>query len=223
MTCPEVTAVCLYADRPQFRRRFLDCFAAQTYPNKWLLVLDTSLECQAPEECPAKTIWVHAPHLRGQTIGALRNAANAMAVSPILMHWDSDDHSASSRMEQQVSELTSDTDAVGYRTMLFWRDPEAWVYRNGDLTYCIGTSLCYWRKVWERRPFPNRSIGEDLSWCQGLRTRAIRPGIARMIAHVHGGNTTGAVIVPQSANWRRAPEWDSYCAKRMPCDRLIAQ
>jgi len=90
--------------------------------------------------------------------------------SDIICHFDSDDYSAPTRISDQVKLLQeSGKQAVGFREMLFWRSAEAphaigeepdtwnggqaWLYRNTDPRYILGTSLCYWRKAWESKPF----------------------------------------------------------------------
>lgn len=109
---------------------------------------------------------------------------------------------------------------------------EAWLYSNGDPRYCLGTSLCYWRTAWERRPFEPTSQGEDARWMMGVKSVGIsslvdedgsrnsgaecNPDLAepRMIARIHAGNTSNAYdpqIMRTSSEWRRAPEWDGYC------------
>ena len=98
----------------------------------------------------------------------------------------------------------SGADVVAYDELLFWRDKwetiripdprtpyfdrpskrdvsEAWIFRNkGQAT--PGTSFCYWRKTWERKPFPDapriiagKNVGtsEDYQWCQGLNVARV--------------------------------------------------
>ena len=177
----------------------------------------------------------------------------------VVVHFDDDDYSHPNRIAEQVAFLqSSGADVVGFREMLFWREarcpdcgepmkaeagyygtscdhqseirPEAWLYSNPDPRYCLGTSLCYWRKTWERKPFEATSQGEDIRFCTGLDcvgvSSLIAPnGIAftepmkpRMIARIHSGNTSTAyrpelmaAIERQGGEWKRSPEWDSYC------------
>lgn len=179
-----------------------------------------------------------------QTIGALRNEANSTLEqfdgADIICHWDSDDWSHPNRIAEQVALLQgSGKQCVGYRDMLFWNSTEghfcgAWLYANPDPRYCLGTSLCYWRSAWEARPFPDLpkkrgDRGEDVEWLReidSLGVTSIEMGrgdcegdtfIPRMVASIHGGNTQyyGADLLEQSTSWRRAPEWDGYCAERM--------
>jgi hypothetical protein len=185
--------------------------------------------------------------------------------SKIIIHWDSDDWSHPNRIAEQVALLqSSGKQCVGYRDMLFWHDgarhnaageileefppsltgyrstglqPAAWLYSNPDTQYCLGTSLCYWRSVWEQRPFPDLpkpgkergGVGEDVEWLQGVDSLGItslapfrydEPEQPRMIASIHGDNTqfydpAEYVARERGNSWKRAPEWDHYCRERM--------
>ena len=123
----------------------------------------------------------------------------------IIAHFDDDDYSHPDRIAEQVALLqSSGADAVGYREMLFWRETsveqprptypsgehkgervwrdhdEAWLYSHNQPNkpnHVLGTSLCYWRKTWERKPFPDApkgpgASGEDWLWQQGLNVKA---------------------------------------------------
>ena len=156
------------------------------------------------------------------TIGQLRNEANSLTSRfDVIVHWDSDDWSHPNRIAEQVALLqSSGADCVGYRQMLFWRqidkrDGEAWLYANPDPRYALGTSLCYWRRTWERKPFealptsaPD-SANEDARFITGLNCVGVSamdnlgkvritdnpPSDCfdvRMIARIHAGNTSQA-------------------------------
>lgn len=181
-------------------------------------------------------------HGERKTIGYLRNRANAAAAerdAPILIHWDDDDWSHPNRIAEQVALLqSSEADCVGYREMLFWQEKipgkigiepginqmerpgEAWLYSNRDPRYCLGTSLCYWRKTWERKPFEATSQGEDERFTTGLKCFGSDFGREqpRMIARIHAGNTSNAYdpgVMRKSAEWKRVPEWDEHCRRVM--------
>lgn len=138
-------------------------------------------------------------HQRGETgltIGRIRNDANAYPSQPhigfhphdIIIHWDDDDWSHPNRITEQVALLqASGADCVGYNEMLFWRGPgvviddgsgsprltlppaEAWLYSCKAPSAILGTSLCYWRRTWEAKPFENTSRGEDAKFVMGLK------------------------------------------------------
>ena len=229
MSEPSVVMVCLYADRPAFIPRLLRSFRQQTYANKWLLIYDTGREPFEAELRPDEVLvreLADAP----RPIGTLRNAAAAFSRMDIIAHADSDDWSHPNRLTEQVALLqSSGADLVGYNRMLYWQTAkcgtpqacsdcgEAWVYTGLHANYAHGTSLCYWRKTWERRPFPDLNIGEDLVWQTAQRVVSVDSLIAepRMIAAIHAGNTAARIDPEKPANWRRAPEWDEYARREM--------
>lgn len=112
---------------------------------------------------------------------------------------------------------------------------EAWLYSSTDPRYCLGTSLCYWREVWEKRPFKAISRGEDFEFQKELDRVGVTsigqeihrsqqfivdaPHQPRMIASIHGGNHVvyepEKSAPPPAGNWKRVPEWDDYCRKTM--------
>jgi hypothetical protein len=122
------------------------------------------------------------------------------------------------------------------------RDSEAWLYTNRSATWALGTSLCYWRRTWERAPFSNTyGIGaDDTDWFNRVKCFAVpsinpisawldsdlpRPwwksgaaGQPRMVARIHAGNAGNSAYWPAEMakaphHWRRVPEWDGYCRK----------
>jgi len=225
-------------------QRAVRSFITQSYAESYraLLILETS------PRGPDSAAWadvlgtfpgvnvIQRSELHRLTIGTLRNEAGRCTCADIIIHWDSDDWSHPQRIAEQVSRLeASGNEAVGYRDMLFWRTSppveqgyptsidDAWLYTNRNPQYCLGTSLCYWREVWQRNPFPDTSAGEDTLWLRTIRSEGqpFRPYFEagkfcepRMIASIHGGNTY-AKIDPHAEEWRRVPEWDAHCREMM--------
>lgn len=244
MTQPTVCAILLTADRPEMARRAVESFRSQTYPAKRLLILDSGVTQLGFDSVSTAhgEFYVAGFYVRGQrgpivpTIGELRNMANRLRhfdEPDIFVHFDDDDWSHPNRIAEQVALLqSSGADCVGYREMLFWQEKipgkigiepginqmerpgEAWLYSNRDPRYCLGTSLCYWRKTWERKPFEATSQGEDERFTTGLKCVGIStlPG-PLMIARIHAGNTSNAydpADMWKASEWKRVPEWDSH-------------
>jgi glycosyltransferase involved in cell wall biosynthesis len=244
---PSVCAVCLTRDRPEMLKRAVSSFYSQTYAEKILFVLDTSGSTE--------TIGELRNRANSQAVGSTEDNPDGAVVfhnPDIIIHWDDDDWSHPNRIAEQVAMLqASGADAVGYNEMLFWRaiqvqgggpvldamrttaqrvvdrivEPEAWLYRNRDPRYAVGTSLCYWRETWESNPFPalprkRGGMGEDHAWIQGM---AVFSGSSllrrhpRMIASIHGGNSMPYDDLDRKdvTEWTRVPEWDDHCRKVM--------
>ncbi len=241
---PLVCCIMLTRDRPAMAKRAVECFRSQSYDaaSRYLLILDTGdpawYDTMEGSDCENEVHWLYPKDRR--SIGALRNLANACSRSDsIIAHWDSDDWSHPNRLAEQVALLqASGAEAVGYSDMLFWDETPgqfcaSWLYSNPISRYALGTSLCYWRKTWERVPFDDVPVGEDDRWCRKVRVHSVSsveclirlPHIApgamqkedcepRMIASIHGGNTSSK-ITPGHRQWKRVPEWDSYCHSHM--------
>lgn len=242
MTEPTVCAIMLTRDRPEMARLAVDCFRAQTYPHgrRRLLIWDSSPDFEAYTTYgEANDITPVPADETDKTIGALRNrSVDFWNDYDIVVHWDDDDWSHPNRIAEQVALLQSTgADCVGYNEMLFWDSRPgqfcgAWLYSNPAPRYALGTSLCYWRRTWERNPFPATSQGEDFRWLAKLaKVQAISslikpccgypmhepPTMPRMIASIHGGNTSNAYnpAKMQASEWKRVPEWDKPLLKRM--------
>ena len=237
---PLVCAIMLTRDRPAMAARAVESFRRQTYENKTLLLYNNGDSDEIECGCSAEAFHVKILGTHGLSIGILRNAANAFRTGyhpngpDIIVHWDDDDWSHPNRIADQVALLQrSGADAVGYREMLFWRDEikQAWLFTGATPNYALGTSLCYWRKTWQRRPFLNETQGVEEKWCADLKVVSVSamsyhgkpehiPVEPRMIASIHGGNTSTGYdlerhVAMGSQQWRRVPEWDEYARERM--------
>jgi hypothetical protein len=195
----------LVCGRPELTALAIKCYESQTYESKELISYENAGQ---------------------RTIGALRNAANALVTGDIVCHFDTDDFSHQNRIAEQVALLqSSGADVVGYNQMLFWRtNGEAWLYSYSIPKPTLGTSLMYWRKTWEQRSFnpklPNNSesTGEDWDFIQGRKVAAVSAlvspcghnhGNPRMIARIHGANSTKYNLDESRGDtWKRVPEWD---------------
>lgn len=178
MSEPLVCAIILTRDRPEMAAHAVRCFREQTYQNKELFILDTGKQ--------PGIAWDSLRHREGITrfgvppkgIGVLRNIANDLANqrTEIFLHWDDDDYSRPNRISEQVALLqSSGAECVGYHSMYFWdaEKDSAYLY-TGQPGYAIGTSLCYWRATWEKRPFLDVPIGEDSKFLDGTNARGER-------------------------------------------------
>ena len=124
---------------------------------------------------------------------------------------------------------------MGYNEVLFWQQSpgEAWLYSNR--VGPPGASLCYWRRTWKARPFPDLpknpdGTGEDVAWLRGVKCVScssladgiiLKDGITsvnamgascepRLICTIHGGNTMHYGDLSKAPNnWRRVAEWDA--------------
>jgi hypothetical protein len=211
--------------REAFQHQAVACFNSQTYTGGLRLLT--------------------LPADPARTIGAMRNYANSLLTDcDIVCHWDDDDWSHSNRIAEQVALLqATGADCVGYNEMLFWDQrpgqqdgislSAAWLYSNPNPRYALGTSLCYWRRAWEARPFQDINHGEDTEWLRSVKcdgwaamSQYVDCGYdPRMIARIHSGNSSSgydpAEMVRHNAlpaserQWSRACGYDNFCKEVM--------
>lgn len=233
-----VCCLLLTADRQRLTDRAVRCFLAQTVQAE-LVIYDTG---KAPYELSGKqsrVVVMRNESSKPRKIGALRNEALDMVKADVIIHWDSDDWSDPERIACQLTNLEG-YEAAGYHNLLFLDTRKmpafAWDYdykrwgpgvRDGHV---VGSSLAYRRETWARQPFSETlNVGEDSEWCKRVAVNAVNgvgvPGADEplLIAEVHGQNMSlgssyyvfdkyDPAINPE---WRRAPEWDTYCRERL--------
>jgi len=225
MTPPLAACLMPTAGRFHMLPRAVRSFREQTYPNRVLILLSNDPQedelIRSLYAGPGIITHAAAP---GKTIGYYRNVTAQLAVSAgakIAVHFDDDDWSHAERISEQVAALqASDRDCVGYRAGLFWDEQTgtAWMYSNGLISYCLGNSMCYWLKVWERVKFPELRRGEDWEWLRQVDSLGIAPENPRIIAGIHNGNTERyriEQVAKSSISWKRATEWDDFCREEM--------
>lgn len=210
----KICAVMITCNRGALAADAIRCFDAQTHADRQLFILDTS-----PidgDSVRLRSVGTMPPHVRIHrepylklTIGSLRNLANSCACAQFqpdaIAHWDDDDLSYPGRMEEQAAMLEGH-DAAGYSSMVFSdcrRDPpENWLYSAAFPEFDVaGTSLMYWADTWKQNRFEDIAVGEDGIFTAGLKlaTASGHLPAPKMIARIHGGNTT----TQNFAGWTR--------------------
>lgn len=194
-------------DRRTFVPYAIACYQAQTYPHRELVIVDDgtdSVSDLVPDDPSIRYLRLDGRH----SIGAKRNAACESARGEIIVHWDDDDWSAPNRVAAQVAALlTSGADVCGLRDLLFYQpaSDRGWryTYPRHARPWVAGGTMCYWRSVWERQPFPKVSQGEDTQFLWANRALRIHvlDRLDLYVATIHAGNT--------SANRTAGRRWTS--------------
>lgn len=193
MKQPFVTAIMPTQGRRDMAIQALDRFRCQSYRNRELVIVDNAADPSFPQgvkSSPGIAV-TYVTHSLPMTIGAKRNKACRLACGDIIIHWDSDDLSASNRIEHQVHGLVeSGTEMAGYNLVPFFRtDDDAWFVYRGAPGAIVGTSLCYWKKTWKARPFPDVQLQEDSQFQIDRDAYSCGSG-GRVIARVHRDKTS---------------------------------
>ena len=147
-------------------------------------------------------------------IGPKRNLACENAEGEIIVHFDSDDWSAPSRIRDQVERLLASGKAVsGYHSMLFWDGTEGFKFK-GSADYSLGTALCYRKSFWQKHPFvsEDHKRWEDNVFVQDARNDneivAVDAGslmVARFIRQYQPQETSGEPTAVVAGRRKRDP------------------
>lgn len=192
-----ISAVMPTRGRREWAAQAVESYLSQTYPKKELVICDDGDDPSFPNGIKGEGIRYHCSSisLRYQ-IPYKRNQCNGLAQGEIIVHWDSDDWSASDRIAFQAQRLKETGKAVtGFRTLLFFEPStgRTFEYRRTS-NYACGSSLMYRKTWWESSKFmESKPIASDNPFIyNAMRREAIDavPGEARLIARIHDGNTS---------------------------------
>jgi glycosyltransferase involved in cell wall biosynthesis len=186
-------------NRAAFIPHAIQCFKAQTYPRKELIIVDNGEDATASlisdMDFSIRYFKVEGP----KTTGEMRNLCAVHARGEFIAHFDSDDWSAPERVIDQVTRLGDHGVVTGYHSMLFYdiRDGKTyhWQMPHSPVRYVLGTSLCYRREWWRHHQFNHVQVGEDIRFFMDACRLARRlvtsaPAEKLMVARVHNHQTS---------------------------------
>jgi hypothetical protein len=213
-----VSAIMPTRGRPALSQTALDCWRAQTWKERELVILDDADDPSFPE--PPNEEGVRYCRTLRMTIGAKRECLCDMARGEVVIHFDSDDWSDPGRIAEQVTLLLSTGKPMsGYHSLLFWDMRQARGYTwKGSEGFAIGTSMCYTKEFWRAHRWPEYSGMPHSPRFDGTDVEIVRQaqkhgGIATLegrqmcIARAHGGNTSTARTISTNG-WPRANDAD---------------
>lgn len=196
-----VSAILPTRGRQKWAAQAVECFRAQTYPNKQLIIYDDYEDMSFPDGFSDKDAAIKHYLSEGQlSIPFKRNRCCEHAAGDIIWHLDSDDWSAPTRMAEQVKLLEESGKSVaGFHSMLFYVEPSGATYKYvNDKSFSLGTSLMFTKAFWASHPFrqdpaaaPN--VGEDSVFVKAaLNTGELISVDAGqlMVARIHESNTS---------------------------------
>jgi predicted O-linked N-acetylglucosamine transferase (SPINDLY family)/mannosyltransferase OCH1-like enzyme/glycosyltransferase involved in cell wall biosynthesis len=195
VTTLQVTCVMVTRGRPLQARQAVDCFVAQSYPHRELLIVTEAID-------PSLRAYIdHLSHARihvfevgeiGLTLGELRNMAVDRASGELVCQWDDDDLYHPDRLTEQVRALSNaNADAcLLSRWMIWWPREQRLAISNAR---AWEGSLLARRSKMPR--YPAIARGEDTLVVDHLMKhhRVITIDLPHLYLYiVHGGNTWNA-------------------------------
>lgn len=172
---PLVSMVLTTRDRPRFLNIALRCYAAQTYPNRELIVVDDGSQFPA-DETAVREVGGRLLRLPlGASIGAKLNAGIEQARGALCQKMDDDDWYAPRFLETMVDQrVRAQHDAcVPMMTFLMpflFFELARWEIRRSIDQNVPGATLLFDRDDWRERPFRDLARDEDV-WFYHDHTR----------------------------------------------------
>ena len=184
--------------RHEYITMAVQCFAAQTYPCRELVILDDDdyLAAAFSGSIPRGMGIRYFSGCKAATLGEKRNALCGLARGRVLIHWDDDDWYAPERIATQVARLLdSGRGVTGYHSFFYWDEVGARAYRyqyTGQGFYASGSTQCYLRSWWKCNQFPPVKSAEDseFSFRAAKAGQLLSvPAESMMVARGHWHNT----------------------------------
>ena len=214
---PLISCLMVTRGRTNQASQAIDCFLAQTYESRELIIIDDDPHSELASEI-ARRESSRIRHVRlpdqGQSLGVLRNIALDHALGDYICQWDDDDLHDPARLEVQWKTLQASgaQASILARWLIWWphlRRLALSRYRDWE-----GSLLCE-RSLMPR--YPDQRRGEDSDVVARLmqNVRVARIDMPRLYVYIcHGTNTfTSDHFEP---HWQQASaQWE-----QADCDRL---
>lgn len=176
-TFPLVTCIMPTANRQEFIPKALKYFLQQDYPYKELVIVDDgekSIARLLPNLYSIRYFYLQ----QAQYLGTKRNIACDKAAGSIILHWDDDDWYAPNWITYQVNTiLKADVDICGLSHIQFYSVKENRYYitknTNSKKNWLTGATLAYRKSFWEKHPFKDVQIGEDILFVRNKNARVV--------------------------------------------------
>lgn len=204
---PIVSCVMPTADRAPFVPQAIECFLAQDFPSRELVVLDSGNE-------PIDHLLPADPRIRYERaapslkLGELRNRSCELARGQIIVHWDDDDWYPADRISRQVRRLCESGAELCATSRIYFLENggnRAWEYcSGGPRPWLAGSSFAFRRSLWERQKFHAVRVGEDAYFSSKVSAHMVvdLADPALVIATVHARNTSPKR--PNGGGWKKA-------------------
>lgn len=198
MTEPLISCLMVTRDRSAIARRAVECFAAQSWPNKELVIVDDGKEDYEPMLAPYRERfsidYLRIPEDPAVRLGGLRNLSLERARGEYLCQWDDDEWYHPERLERQARALLAGADLTFLENTLVHLNVPGFVehmYRTSSSVRCVPGTILHRRSSIR---YPNLSRAEDSVYFDEFKSRARvvatpRPHTHLFIRCFHGKNT----------------------------------
>ena len=214
-----VSCVMATRDRRQFIPQALRCFLRQTYKNSELIIVDDGKESVA-DLCQGLPHVRHIQLYRSATTGTKLNIGIQRAHGEVIQKLDDDDYYHPDFLKLAVARLPLRTSV---RTLVAWDcfliliagEPRL---RHSGHGWEAGGTFCFYRQLWQRKPFRDVAKNEDYWFVYDHRPRIRRVCASEHYIVVRHGRNTWRSYSRQSVDacFRALPRY------RKPLEELVS-
>ncbi len=220
---PLASCVLAVGDRRQFLRQAVKCFMRQTYHNKELVIVDDGLD-SATDFVPDDDRIRYVKLEPGRSVGNKLNIGIQEAGGQIIQKIDDDDYYHPEFLATTVSTLRGNAPArsiVGFDCFLVL------IAETGELKFsgygwCAGGTLCFFRQLWEKRPFrEDTPFTEDWWFLKDHAPQQIKirkPELYVLVRHGLGHGWTRIGQMDVTEYFRRQPAYSKSFRDCLPAE-----
>ncbi|MCX2584727.1 glycosyltransferase family 2 protein [Pedobacter sp. MR22-3] len=196
---PLVSCICVTYQKPLLLKRAINCFLAQTYPNKQLIILyedhdSATYEFIKTENLPASIKVVKVPGSPKETLGTLRNTAIDEADGLYVCQWDDDDWYHNGRLLTQYEAIIAAKVSGAILTQWLVFDGKSGRAFKSNVRNWEGSIMCKKDLILEKG-YDNVARGEDTSLIDYLVEKnclTFMNDMAGLYIYVYHGSNTWA-------------------------------
>jgi glycosyltransferase involved in cell wall biosynthesis len=191
---PLVSCLMVTCGRPRLAARAIECFLAQSYPNRELIIIDGGESDELQQGIEAlcyPPVKLHRRPQAGRSVGELRNLAVTESNGRYLCVWDDDDLYDPDRLAFQMSALTTlNADACFLaRLQLWW--PQRRILAVSFRRMWEGSMICARDKM-PRYQALHRCEDPPVAYRLWRLQRVVILDEPRLYTYIfHGANTSG--------------------------------
>ena len=197
-TNPLISCLCITKNSAALLLRAIECFEAQTYENRELLVLyetdNAEIEkvTQQKKQTGSAIQFIEIPASPKQNLGGLRNLSIELCNGEFFSQWDDDDWYSADRLEVQLNQLVkenADVCFLGYWILFDHTNNTAYLSfkRNWE-----GTILCKKSLFNDDCKYALLPRAEDTAFTKAIAQRYVDTQLLQPWVYIytyHGNNT----------------------------------
>ena len=218
-----VSCLMVTRNRTRLARRAIECFVAQTWPNKELVIVDDGEQDYAPVlanyQRDHRIVYRRLPPDSARTLGTARNISLELAAGDYCAQWDDDEWYHPERISAQMAGILAGADAVVLKYTLMHLDTADFTPHPYRAHLRGGTPGTILHRRGEVR-YPEFRKNEDAvylaQWSARARVKVLDRSHSNLfIRCFHGENTWAREHFLRRLRTTRIDQWRHFVATRL--------